>query len=85
MIPFSCYPSNFNESLIPPNITLDELLNNVNIEEEKCSVYNLDTEEGFYTLSTSNSTKEQCNNGRKFYTKDLSTIVSEVSNFDLAI
>ncbi|XP_052828501.1 organic cation transporter protein [Octopus bimaculoides] len=80
MIPFDCYPSNFNESMIPPNITLDELLNKVKVEEEKCSVYNLDTKEGFYTLPTSNSTKEPCNNGRKFYTEDMSTIVSE---FDL--
>ncbi|XP_036364376.1 organic cation transporter protein-like isoform X2 [Octopus sinensis] len=79
-IPFDCYPSNFNESMIPPNVTLDELLNRVNIEKEECSVYNLDTKEGFYTLPTSNSSKEPCNNGRKFYTEDLSTIVSE---FDL--
>ncbi|XP_029644257.1 organic cation transporter protein-like isoform X1 [Octopus sinensis] len=80
-VPFACYPSNFNESLIPPNITLDEFLNKAAVEDEKCSVYNLDTKEGFYILPTSNSTKESCNNGRKFYSDDLSSIVSE---FDLA-
>uniref|UniRef100_A0A0L8FVM8 Major facilitator superfamily (MFS) profile domain-containing protein n=1 Tax=Octopus bimaculoides TaxID=37653 RepID=A0A0L8FVM8_OCTBM len=80
-IPFACYPSNFNESLIPPNITLDEFLNKAAVEDERCSVYNLDTKEGFYILPTSNSTKEPCNNGRKFYSDHLSSIVSE---FDLA-
>ncbi|XP_014786493.1 organic cation transporter protein isoform X2 [Octopus bimaculoides] len=79
-VPFSCYPSNFNESMIPPNISLDEFLNDVTVKEEKCSVYNLDIENGFYILPNSNSTKEPCNNGQKFYTKDLSSIVSE---FDL--
>ncbi|XP_014786482.1 uncharacterized protein LOC106880856 [Octopus bimaculoides] len=57
-VPFACYPSNFNESLIPPNITLDEFLNKAAVEDERCSVYNLDTKEGFYILPTSNSTKE---------------------------
>ncbi|CAI9732230.1 cation transporter 15-like [Octopus vulgaris] len=80
-VPFACYPSNFNESLIPLNITLDEFLNKAAVEDEKCSVYNLDTKEGFYILPTSNSTKEPCNIGRKFYSDHLSSIVSE---FDLA-
>ncbi|XP_029643938.2 organic cation transporter protein-like [Octopus sinensis] len=79
-VPFACYPSNFNESMIPLNTTLDEFLNEVTVKEEKCSVYNLDTKEGFYILPTGNSTEEPCNNGRKFYIKDRSSIVSE---FDL--
>ncbi|XP_014786494.1 organic cation transporter protein [Octopus bimaculoides] len=80
-IPFACYPSNFNESMIPSNITLDEFLNNITVEEEKCSVYKLVSEEGLYVLPTINSTKETCKYGRKFYTKEISSIVSE---FDLA-
>ncbi|XP_052828499.1 organic cation transporter protein isoform X2 [Octopus bimaculoides] len=76
-VPFACYPANFNESMIPSNISLDEFLNDVTVKDEKCSVYNLVSEEGFYVLPTSNSTKESCNHGRKFYTEDLSSIVSE--------
>ncbi|XP_029643940.1 organic cation transporter protein-like [Octopus sinensis] len=76
-VPFACYPANFNESMIPSNISLDEFLSDVTVKEGKCSVYNLDTEDGFYVLPTNNSTKEPCNYGRKFYTEDLSSIVSE--------
>ncbi|XP_014786483.1 organic cation transporter protein isoform X1 [Octopus bimaculoides] len=80
-IAFGCYPTNFNKSLIPPNIALDEFLDNITVEEDKCSVYDLDIEGSFYALPTSNMTKGPCSNGRKFYTKfGLSSIMSE---FDL--
>lgn len=77
-IPFACYPSNFNESMIPSNITLDEFLNNLTVEGEECSVYKPDSAEGTYVLPTINSTRETCKYGRKFYTKEISSIVSEV-------
>ncbi|XP_029644367.1 solute carrier family 22 member 15-like [Octopus sinensis] len=76
-VAFACYPANFNESMIPSNISLDEFLSDVTVKEEKCSVYNLDTEEGFYVLPTSNSTKEPCNYGRKFFPKDVTYMVSD--------
>ncbi|XP_029643936.2 organic cation transporter protein-like [Octopus sinensis] len=79
-VPFACYPSNFNKSLIPSNITLNEFLDKITTEDDECSVYRLDMEEGFYNLPVSNSTKEPCSNGRMFNTKEFSTIVSE---FDL--
>ncbi|XP_052828498.1 organic cation transporter protein isoform X2 [Octopus bimaculoides] len=78
-IAFGCYPTNFNKSLIPPNIALDEFLDNITVEEDKCSVYDLDIEGSFYALPTSNMTKGPCSNGRKFYTKfGLSSIMSEI-------